>query len=97
MKKKSCRMTAEEKDLHERAIRIRKMTDRQLVEHIEHIREEAYTTGYAEGETKNAAPATTGKTLADFIGELAEGRCKGVKSATAYKIEEFARTAGYIV
>ena len=30
MKKRRCRMTAGERDLHEQAIRVRKMTDKQL-------------------------------------------------------------------
>lgn len=49
----------------------------------------------AEAQTINS-PASE-KTLTGFIEELSNGRCKGVKSATAFKIEEFARTAGYIV
>ena len=42
MKKRNCRMTGEEKNVHERAVKLRKMTDEKLVEHIDHIREEAY-------------------------------------------------------
>ena len=30
MKKRNCRMTPKEKDLHERAVRVRKMTDAQI-------------------------------------------------------------------
>ena len=48
MKKRNCRMTGEEKNVHERAVKLRKMTDDKLVEHIDHIREEAYNTGYSE-------------------------------------------------
>ena len=40
MKKRNCRMTGEEKNVHERAVKLRKMTDDKLVEHIDHIREE---------------------------------------------------------
>lgn len=97
MKKRNCRMTDEERDLHEQAVRLRKMTDQQLVDHIRHVREEAYAAGYTEAEEQAPASPATGKTLAEFIDELASGRCKGVKSATAYKIEEFAREAGYTV
>lgn len=97
MKKRNCRMTAEERDLHEQAVRLRKMTDQQLADHMNHVREAAYAAGYTEAETQATASPATGKTLGEFIEELASGRCKGVKSATAYKIEEFAREAGYIV
>ena len=48
MKKRNCRMTGEEKNVHERAVKLRKMTDDKLVEHINHIREEAYNTGYSK-------------------------------------------------
>ena len=82
-------MTGEEKNVHERAVKLRKMTDDKLVEHIDHIREEAYNTGYSEAE----AP---GKTLPQLLEQLDAGECKGIKSATAYKIAEFAREQGYL-
>lgn len=97
MKKRSCRMTAEERDLHEQAVRLRKMTDQQLVDHLKHIQKDAYAAGYAEAEANPIEPQSTGKTLGAFIADLASGRCKGVKNATAFKIEEFARTEGYIL
>ena len=53
MKKRNCRMTGEEKNVHERAVKLRKMTDEKLVEHIDHIREEAYNTGYSGFEEYN--------------------------------------------
>lgn len=34
MKKRSCRMTAEEKTVHEFAVKIRKMTDRQIYDFV---------------------------------------------------------------
>ncbi|MCR5791364.1 MAG: hypothetical protein K6G83_15885 [Lachnospiraceae bacterium] len=33
--KRSCRRTADENRIHERAVRLRKMTDKQLVEYVE--------------------------------------------------------------
>lgn len=56
MKKRNCRMTGEEKNVHERAVKLRKMTDDKLVEHIDHIREEAYNTGYSEAEALRIDP-----------------------------------------
>ena len=35
-------MTGEEKNVHERAVKLRKMTDDKLIEHIDHIREESF-------------------------------------------------------
>ena len=78
MKKRNCRMTGEEKNVHE------------------HIREEAYNTGYSEAEAQRASTPAPGKTLPQLLEQLNAGECKGIKSATAYKIEEFARQQGYL-
>jgi len=45
MKKKNCRMTSEEKTMHERAVKIRKMTDAQLCDLIDRT----YGRGMEEG------------------------------------------------
>lgn len=45
MKKRACRMTEEEKAMHNRAVKIRKMTDEQLCEFIDHT----YGKGMEEG------------------------------------------------
>lgn len=63
---------------------------------IDHIREEAYNTGYSEAEAQRAAAQAPGKTLPQLLEQLNAGECKGIKSATAYKIEEFARQQGYL-
>ena len=92
------REPSEEKKLPDdrRAVKLRKMTDEKLVEHIDHIREEAYNTGYSEAEANRAAAPAPGKTLPQLLEQLNAGECKGIKSATAYKIEEFARQQGYL-
>ena len=84
-------MTGEEKNVHERAVKLRKMTDDKLVEHIDHIREEAYNTGYSEAEAQRASTPAP-----QLLEQLDAGECKGIKSATAYKIAEFAREQGYL-
>ena len=57
-------MTGEEKNVHERAVKLRKMTDDKLIEHIDHIREEAYNTGYSEAEAQRAStPAILSRRL----------------------------------
>ena len=71
-------------------------TDDKLVEHIDHIREEAYNTGYSEAEAQRASTPAPGKTLPQLLEQLDAGECKGIKSATAYKIAEFAREQGYL-
>lgn len=63
---------------------------------IDHIREEAYNTGYSEAEAQRASTPAPGKTLPQLLEQLDAGECKGIKSATAYKIAEFAREQGYL-
>ena len=97
MKKRNCRMTGEEKNVHERAVKLRKMTDEKLVEHIDHIREEAYNTGYSEAEAQRASTRPGPGSIPAAAPRTARRReCKGIKSATAYKIAEFAREQGYL-
>ena len=79
MKKRNCRMTGEEKNVHERAVKLRKMTDDKLVEHIDHIREEAYNTGYSEAEAQRASTPAPGKTLPQLLEQLDAGECKGIR------------------
>lgn len=45
MKKRACRMTEEEKAMHDRAVKLKKMTDAQLCEFIDHT----YGKGMEEG------------------------------------------------
>lgn len=63
---------------------------------IDHIREETYNTGYSEAEAQRASTPAPGKTLPQLLEQLDAGECKGIKSATAYKIAEFAREQGYL-
>ena len=56
----------------------------------------AYNTGYSEAEAQRASTPAPGKTLPQLLEQLNAGECKGIKSATAYKIEEFARQQGYL-
>lgn len=43
MKKRSCRMTSEEKAVHEFAVKIRKMTDRQIYDFVKTSNEDVKT------------------------------------------------------
>lgn len=51
---------------------------------------------YSEAEAQRASTPAPGKTLPQLLEQLNAGECKGIKSATAYKIEEFARQQGYL-
>lgn len=54
-KKRSCRRTVDEDKIHEKAVKIRKMTDEQLVHYVEDRVEKARSEGFHRG--KEAAPA----------------------------------------
>ena len=41
MKKQSCRMTPQEREAHKEAIKLRKMTDQQLVDYVSELKEQA--------------------------------------------------------
>lgn len=49
-KKRNCRRTAYENAVHEKAVKIRKMTDRQLVQHMENREKEAWDDGFLQGQ-----------------------------------------------
>lgn len=51
---------------------------------------------YSEAEAQRASTPAPGKTLPQLLEQLDAGECKGIKSATAYKIAEFAREQGYL-
>lgn len=68
--------------VHEAAEKLRSMSDEQLVATLK-----ASRTPTATGSTDNV------KTL---LNALADGECKGVKGATAYKIAQFAQEKGLV-
>lgn len=75
-KKRKCRMTEEERTIHDKAVKIRKMTDRQIIEYIDDI----YKTGYRAGmKTSNISPDK----IIDEIKKI-----KGIGPITLSKIEQ---------
>lgn len=82
-KKRSCRRTADENKINEKAVKWRKMTDEQLVHYVEDRVEKARSEGFNQG--KKEAPAETGMTVEKFISEI-EG-IKGIGFATIWKIK----------
>lgn len=85
--KRSCRRTSEEIAIHEEAVKLRKMTDEQLVTSFR-----ASSAPSCGVSGKPIGKNTDGvKTL---IEGLSRGDCKGVKGATAYKIAEYAEEMG---
>lgn len=53
-KKRSCRRTTDENIIHEKAVKMRKMTDEQLVEYVENRVEKARSEGFNQGRREQA-------------------------------------------
>lgn len=79
--KKNSKMTPEERAIHDEAVRLRKMTDMQLVAAFR----------AAGGETPE--PDTR---LEKLLEGLDAGEVKGIKGGTVFKIAEYARQRGFI-
>lgn len=78
--------TPEQQAMHKEAVRLRKMTDEQLVNTFRTAQEG----GHAAKERRD-----TDK-VKKLLKLLSDGECKGVKGATAYKITEFAKEKGLL-
>ena len=83
-KKRSCRRTADEDRIHEKAVKWRKMTDEQLVHYVEDRVEKARSEGF--NERKKSTPATTGMTINEFLKEIST--IKGIGDVTLCKIAD---------
>lgn len=91
--------TAEEKAIHEEAVRLRKMTDRQLVEEFHRAAEPEVSVSSpheAQDEVEAADPNENTSAIEKLLSALSDGECKGIKGATAYKITQFATEKGLI-
>lgn len=79
--KKKAKMTTNERATHDEAVRLRKMTDFQLVN------------AFRAAGGQMPEPDTR---LEQLIEGLATGEVKGIKGGTVYKIEAYARERGFI-
>lgn len=78
MKKRNCRKSPQEKEIHILAVKVRKMTDQQLADFLQEIQADAWQEGAAHG-------AGTERLLSD----LEAGKCPGIGPMTARKIRRF--------
>ena len=88
-KKRKCRYTPEELEIHEQAVKLRKMTDEQLVTAFRNA--SAPSSAVSEQEVKKGTDG-----VRKLIEGLSRGDCKGVKGATVYKIQQYAEEMGLI-
>ena len=81
MKKRNCRRTMDEKYIHEKAVKMRKMTDEQLVYYVEDRVQKAKSEGVREGEQKAfiRKQQNHDKDLINIDGMIEEiGKIKGI-------------------
>jgi len=91
-KRRSCRRTAEEEMLHDRAVRIRKMTDEQLCRYLDEESQKAFERGMEHG--KKSAPVK--KSVGEFIAALQISKIPGIGAVTINKLLKVAMDNGYM-
>lgn len=98
-KKRKCRYTPEELSLHKEAVRLRNMTDRQLVEAFHRAAEPemaARVPSVAQESQETEEPIGNTSAVQKLLTALADGKCKGIKSGIAYKVAQLAEEMGLI-
>lgn len=93
MKKRSCRRTTDEDKIHDKAVKMRKMTDEQLVHYVEDRVEKARSEGFNDGKQK-AAPE--GTSAAEFVAKLQAEKIPGIGIGTIEKLLKAALDWGYV-
>ena len=76
-KKRSCRRTTDENILHDKAVKMRKMTDEQLVHYVEDRVEKARSEGFNRGKAQ--APTSEPVNIEKILGEI--GMIRGIGTA----------------
>lgn len=89
MKRRNCRRTENEVKIHEKAVKMRKMTDEQLVHYVEDRVEKARSEGRNEAKKRNR--------VKEFLEKIsAPGTIPGVGASTVDKLKKFAEVGGYL-
>lgn len=90
MAKKSCRRAMDENKIHEKAVKMRKKTDEQLVHYVEDRVEKARSEGFNEGK------ALAKNTAKEFIVLLQQNKIPGIGAVTINKLVKVAGEHGYL-
>lgn len=88
-KKRKYRRSESENQIHERAVKLRKMTDEQLIHYIESLTKKAQKDGYNCGRNEQNAVS-----IPVFINEIST--LHGIGNAITSKIRLYAAEKGYI-
>lgn len=92
-KKRSCRRTVDENRIHEKAVKLRKMTDEQLVNYVEDRVEKARSEGFNKGAEK---ASKKGKGVGEFIAAIQLSKIPGIGAVTINKLLKVATDNGFI-
>lgn len=76
-KKRNCRRTTDENIIHEKAVKMRRMTDEQLINYVENRVEKARSEGFNQG--KGNAKAIPKVNVTEIVEEI--GGIKGIGTA----------------
>lgn len=90
--KRNCRRTEDEARIHEKAVKMRKMTDEQLVHYVEDRVEKARSEGFNKGKRS----AGSEKGMKEFLIELQTSKIPGIGIVTINKLLKVATEHGYI-
>lgn len=69
-KRRSCRRTDDENKTHDKAVKMRKMTDEQLVHYVHDRVEKARSEGFNQGRVKSACMKINVQSLIEEIGGI---------------------------
>lgn len=95
MKRRSCRRTMSEEKMHEKAVKVRKMTDEQLVNYIEDRVEKARSEGRNEGLAK-ATPQNPEHGADKFLEFIQKEKIQGIGAVTVNKLMKVERENGFV-
>ena len=90
--KRNCRRTEDEVHIHEKAVKMRKMTDEQLVHYVEDRVEKARSEGFNSGRKL----VGNRKNTKEFLAELQTSKIPGIGAVTINKLLKVATEHGYI-
>lgn len=90
--KRNCRRTEDEVRIHEKAVKMRKMTDEQLVHYVEDRVEKARSEGFNSGRKL----VGNRKNTKEFLAELQTSQIPGIGAVTINKLLKVATEHGYI-
>ncbi len=83
-KKRSCRRTTDEDAIHQKAVKMRKMTDEQLVHYVEDRVEKARSEGYNQGKAQ--PPKSKPPSIEKVVSEI--GNVRGIGATKLAAIQE---------